>query len=89
MTLNDIINNLSLSKSKALSKVEYEKKVIETFKGLVKDKIEFDFYEQDIAQIIFMYYNVYHKWYNTLISDIISLSRNEISLYKVYKLISR
>ena len=54
-----------------------------------KDKIEFDFYEQDIAQIIFMYYNVYHKWYNTLISDIISLSRNEISLYKVYKLISR
>lgn len=89
MTLNEIMNNLFLNKSKALSKVEYAKKVIDTFKNLVKDKIEFDFYEQDIAEIILMYYSVYHKWYSSLISDIISLSRNEISLYKVYKLISR
>ena len=89
MTLNDIMNNLFLSKNKTLSMVEYNKKIIDTFKNLVKDKIEFDFYEQDIVKIILMYYKVYHKWYSTLINDIVSLSKNEINLYKVYRLISR
>lgn len=90
MTFNEIKNKANNFKGKDINitdKTKINKNIIEILKLSIKNNIKFELDEKDFAEIINIYYDLYHIYYDDFLKKVLEQSRTKIDLSQVLNIL--